>query len=78
MSNEESDIDDNDEQILVIKRLPWRSEKVNHFIKSLDEKHQQRKTLQARRQEKRRVQDREVSSRPGPSLTDLPGWVFTE
>ena len=77
MSSEESDVDE--EEVLVVKQLPWRSQKVNRFLNGLDEKHEQHKSPQARRQEKRRVRDRDVvSSRPRPSLTDQPDWVFAE
>ena len=77
MSSEESDRDD-EEEVLIVKPLPWKSPKVTRFLKGLDEKQQQCKTPQARRQEKRRVQGDLVSSCSRPALKDLPGCVFTE
>ena len=40
MSSEESDDDDGDEEstVLMVRPLPWRSDKVNSFLSSLDTK----------------------------------------
>lgn len=79
MSSEESEVEDDHEEVLIVKELPWRSQKVNRFFKNLDDKEQEHKTPQARRQAKKRVRDRDViSSRPVPSLADVPCWVFAE
>lgn len=48
MSSEESG-GDNDE-IIIVKTLPWRNSKVTQFFQSLDEKGTESKTTQAKRQ----------------------------
>ena len=65
MSSEESDVEDA-EPVLVVKALPWRSERVTHFLMKLDEKTQQ--SEQSQRQSKRRVRSRKnmMSDRLAP------------
>ena len=48
MSSEESD--DESEDIIVVKPLVWRSERVTRFLQQLDEKCKDTKTTQAKRQ----------------------------
>lgn len=71
MSSEESTSEN--EEILIVKPLPWRSEKVWQFFKQLDEKVERAKKAQAKRQRKQRVVSNDFSVRPKP-ITTLPVW----
>lgn len=62
--------------ILSIKKLPWRSEKVDRFFTKLDEAHQARKSEQATRQTKPRLHLGAVSARPPPTSDQLPAWAI--
>ena len=75
MSSEESDVEDA-EPVLVVKALPWRSERVTRFLMKLDEKTQQ--SEQSQRQSKRRVRSRKsmVSDRPAPLNGSMPSWTI--
>ena len=75
MSSEESDSEN--EEMLVVKPLPWRSDKVTQFFQQLDEKIERSKKAQARRQRKRRVISNAFSTRPRPIAT-LPVWSVVE
>ena len=76
MSSEESDIDD-DEEILVLHPLPWRSEKVDQMFVMLDNETMKSKSPQAHRQMKRRVSGDE-SERSVPFLAESEGlkWII--
>ena len=74
MSSEESGIDDENE-VIILKSLPWRSVHVGQMFRRLDDKTLGEKSPQARRQMKRRVTG-ETSSRPRPT-GDLPPWAVT-
>ena len=71
ISSEESDEDD--QEVLNVKPLPWRGEVVMSFFKRLDEKNDTDKSQQAKRQTKKRKQGSE-SSRPKPD--NLPSWAL--
>lgn len=76
MSSEESSIDE-DNEVIVVKSIPWRSEQVNDFFQRLDRRIQTDKSPQAARQMKRRVTSALASSRPKPgSPSQYPAWVF--
>ena len=76
MSSEESGNEEN-EDILLVHPLVWRSGKVNQFFSLLDEKAMEGKSPQARRQMKKRVKG-DVSARdpPGPFSSSLPKWAL--
>ena len=71
MSSEESASDN--EEMLLVKRLPWCSERVTQFLKQLDEKQEGTKKPQAKRQRKQHVHSTILSGRPLP-LATLPPW----
>lgn len=72
MSSEESDPEN--DGIVLVKELPWRSQLVNDFFASLDEKIDESKTPQAKRQRKKRVLSVIESCRvPVPGL---PKWAL--
>ena len=74
MSSEESD--DESEDIIVVKPLVWRSERVTRFLQRLDEKCKDTKTTQAKRQRKQRVASNDTSVHPKPVVANLPSWAF--
>ena len=75
MSSEESGIDDENE-VIIVKSLPWRSVHVGQMFRRLDDKGLEEKSPQARRQTKKRVTG-EISSRPKP-VGDLPPWAVAD
>ena len=73
ISSDESDVEDG-KAVLVVKELPWRSDKVSKFFTRLDEAQSDRKSEQASRQTKRRVRNgSRSSSRPMPE--NLSSWI---
>lgn len=74
MSSEESDTENN--EIIIVKSLPWRNSKVTQFFQSIDEKGTESKTIQAKRQRKQRVIGTLASQHPKP-LGNIPTWAFT-
>ena len=74
MSSEESGMDDENE-VIIVKSLPWRSVHVDQMFRRLDDKTLGEKSPQARCQMKRRVTG-ETSSRPMPT-GDHPSWAVT-
>ena len=74
MSSEESGIDDENE-VIILKSLPWRSVHVDEMFHHLDDKNLGEKSPQAWRQMKRHVTGK-TSSRPMPT-GDLPSWAVT-
>ncbi len=75
MSSEESATDGEDE-VMLVKTLPWRSEYVEELFWRLDYKALVEKSPQARRQMMHRVIG-DPSSRPRP-IGDLPSWAVTD
>ena len=77
MSSEESAME-GDEEVLIVKALPWRSEQVNQMMKCLDCKIASEKSAQAKRHAKRRVPSTSTSSRPKPASghSSFPAWLF--
>ena len=74
ISSDESELEE-DRAVLVVKELPWRSEKVSNFFKKLDKAHESRKTEQANRQTKPRIRRGMMSERPAP--VSLPSWALS-
>ena len=74
MSSEDSTEDDGDE-VLMVRPLPWRSSRVEEMFQEIDKMNLEGKTPQSRRQMKRRVLG-EMSRRPRSCNTDLPQWAF--
>ena len=72
MSSDESATDEDDE-VIVVKQLPWRSVHVGQMFRHLDDKGLKEKSPQARRQMKRRVKGH-ISNRPRP-IGDIPSWA---
>ena len=75
ISSEESGVDDENE-VIILKSMPWRSVHVGQLFHRLDVKSLEDKSPQARRQMKKRVTG-EISSRPRP-IGDLPSWAVTD
>lgn len=77
MSSEESD--SNDEEVIVVRQLPWRSNRVTTFLHSLDDKGREEKSPQARRQMKtRRMGTSSSRIEPTSDATGEPpaSWMF--
>lgn len=72
MSSEESDLENND--LIVVKPISWRSERVSSFFRRLDTKVISTKSTQSKRQRKERIESSQISTRLKPSLT-LPDWA---
>ena len=70
MSSEESEGEN-----IGVNKLPWRSERVDDFIKMLDDQAASQKSSQAKRQTKKRVLAG-VSSRPKPTSSVVPSWCI--
>ena len=73
MSSEESESDD----VIEVRPLPWRSDRVTTFLHSLDGKAREKKSPQARRQMKTRHEGA-TSSRPRPADGESTrnAWMF--
>lgn len=78
ISSEESANDEEGDDIIIIKPLLWRADKVSRFFHQLDEKSLANKTPQARRQRKCRVISSDPSDRPQPEANKFPAWSLTE
>ena len=76
MSSEESDPEN--EEIISVKLLPWRTEKISTFFHLLDSKVQTLKSVQAKRQRKDRVVSSIYSlrSKPAGIQYKLPDWAI--
>lgn len=78
MSSEESD--SNDEEAIVVRPLPWRSNRVTTFLHSLDDKGREEKSPQARRQMKtRRMGNSSSRIQPTSDASGEPpaSWMFS-
>ena len=73
VSSDESDIDENDKAVLVVKELGWRNDRVTTFFAKLDSAHEDRKSEQAKRQTKSRIRKGVMSTREAPA--HLPSWA---
>jgi len=74
MSSEESD--SHDEDLIIVKPLQWRHDRVGLFFHRLDQAGGESKTTQAKWQRKRRTHASVPSQRPKP--TTCPSWAFAE
>ena len=67
------------EDVIEVRPLPWRSDRVTTFLHSLDHKARETKSPQARRQMKTR-REGALSSRPKPTYdgdgSALNAWMF--
>lgn len=75
MSSDESDTEDG-QPFFSVRILPWRSEKVTAFFQRLDRLRQERKSEQASRQTKKRMDKGVISHRPKP--TGFPSWAVCD
>lgn len=75
MSSDESGEED-ERAVFIVKKLPWRSERVSSFFQRLDTARTSRKTEQASRQTKPRVYKYLISSRPAPR--GFPTWAVIQ
>jgi hypothetical protein len=75
ISSEEDNDGEDDDDVFVVRPLPWRSTAVDNFFKSLDTHSKSNKTKQAVRQMKSRVLGA-PSSRPKPLDKTIPKWAF--
>ena len=75
MSSEESGVDDENE-VIIVKLLPWRSSYVNQMFTRLDEKAIAEKSPQSRCQMKKRVTG-EASARSKPT-SEIPSWAVAQ
>ena len=74
MSSEDSGMDE-DEEILAVRPLPWRSTRVDEMFDELDKKIQSGKSPQSRRQTKRRKVGN-LSQRIRCTSDSIPKWAF--
>ena len=74
MSSEESD--EENEEVITVKPLPWRSEKVSSFFHRVDGNVEESKSTQAKRQRKQWVKGSEYSLRSRPVGSSIPNWAF--
>ena len=73
MSSEESDVD-GDEDVLIVRKLPWRKPTVTKMFATLDAETAKKKTSQSKRQMKRRVTGGDsIRSKP----LSAPKWAIT-
>lgn len=70
ISSEESE----DEDIIIVKPLTWRSLKVTEMFRDLDEAGEINKSKQALRQRRKRIIGTVPSTRSMPD--DLPKWAY--
>ena len=75
MSSEESGEDDNWEEVIYTKSLPWRSKKFNEFVARLDIQTVLETSSLAETEKKKHLEG-EDSTRPHPHPVDIPDWVF--
>ena len=76
MSSEESDSEDED--VIIVKPLQWRHERVALFFHCLDDAGVESKTTQAKQQRKQRTKSSVPSLRPKPLASSLPAWAFAD
>ena len=76
ISSDDSESDDG-KGVFSVKNLQWRSDKVTRFFTKLDDAQKARKSEQAARQTKPRLNLGAVSTRPPPSSDQVPAWAFT-
>ena len=78
LSSEESG-KEADEEVIIVKTLPWRNDQVTSLMRRLDEKIKLDRSPQATRQAKKRIYGAKTSSRPQPTVCeDMPAWLFKQ
>ena len=75
MSSDESGFDNDNNEILINRKLPWLSDTVQNFKDLLDGETIKSKSPQALRQMKKRMNGL-PSSRQVPDEETQPSWVF--
>ena len=75
-SSEESDLENED--VMIVKQLPWRAERVSTFLHRLDSKVETAKSSQAKRQRKRRVESNMCSLCSKPVDITFPEWAINK
>ena len=76
MSSEESEFENDG---IVVKPLPWRSNKLTEFLHNLDVINVESKTMQSKHQRKERAISSKASTRPKPTSADaskFPKWAI--
>ena len=76
MSSEDSEVDE-EEEVLAVHPLPWRASKVDVMLKRLDDDMKETKSLQARRQMKKRCVGHD-SIRSPPIAAKVSSVLATE
>jgi hypothetical protein len=77
MSSEESGVDEEGKAVILVKDLPWRSDKLGRFFERLDAVQQGNRSEQAIRQSKERILIKATSERGPPrNITSIPRWAF--
>lgn len=78
MSSEDSEIDDNGDEVLKVRLLPWRSSEVNRMFSKIDAYNIAAKSPASRWQLKKKAKAAEDSSRQLSSETraNLPDFAF--
>ena len=75
----ECEISSGDEDVYVVKPLPWRTEEFNKIILELDAKAKSCQTKKGSRQEVKRVTSNQHSNRPVPEhIPDCDNWVVQD
>ena len=74
MSSDESSSESKDN--FIVKVLRWRHERVNYFLRKLDEKSAEIRSSRAQWQRKKRIINGALSSRPMP--LGLPKWAIVD
>lgn len=77
ISSEESNDDSENDEVYLVRSIPWRSAKVDDFFVQLDDQIQRSMSKQSKRQQKRRIVSDHPSTRPIPS-GKFPSWAFTQ
>jgi len=76
MSSEESDVDNERKEVLIVHPIPWLADTVNMFKHHLDTEAMKSKSPQSIRQMKNRVEGSPSSRTPPPVSGCHPDWIF--
>lgn len=77
ISSEERGLDEDGKAVILVKDLPWRSDKVGRFLERLEAVQEGKKSEQALRQSKERVLIEAASERDPPhNNSSIPRWAF--
>ena len=78
LMSSESSCAESDDDTLIKRQLPWRSQKVTDFFLKLDSHSKETKSTQAKRQMKARLLSDDVSMRDIPGNIRLPSWAIND